>query len=370
MPVRIHIGHHFFGAGNFGDDLMMAGFLVALERSGLEAKLTCCSRHDLASQQMRFPQVDWRPYTREQRRKAVRDCDVWLGLGDSPFQSDSGPWFLVHLDEERQICRKYRKPMYFLGVGVNNLEALELPQTVAVLADAQHIWTRDVTSAELLTMQVSESKVTAGADLAHIVLSEFVFLPPSLSTLGFVLHFEQASTFSLVVLQELFDELSHKRLQWLVQEVRRLRSSELAIFDQLPSEYQLRLELLLPNYASDSLTSILTTWGVPEVMLTSRYHATLMGAWAGSRILSVTRNQKVRSLVKQLHLASVEDIRVSAPVVEEIERCEAVSRDVLLPLLGLAEQVCTEFFGTCSRGFTRSQTRRDYMWRLSSWLKI
>ena len=27
---RVHIGHHFYGTGNIGDDLMMAGFLEAL----------------------------------------------------------------------------------------------------------------------------------------------------------------------------------------------------------------------------------------------------------------------------------------------------------------------------------------------------
>ena len=29
--MRIHLGHHFYGAGNLGDDLMLEGFLRALE---------------------------------------------------------------------------------------------------------------------------------------------------------------------------------------------------------------------------------------------------------------------------------------------------------------------------------------------------
>ena len=37
-PLRLHIGHHFFGAGNVGDDLMLAGFLVGI--TGAAAPLT------------------------------------------------------------------------------------------------------------------------------------------------------------------------------------------------------------------------------------------------------------------------------------------------------------------------------------------
>src|SRR5262245_9671031 len=122
--ATIHIGHHFFGAGNFGDDLMLQGFLDAC--AGREDTFTCCM--PFGSQHRRFPRVEWRSYEAAAREQSVRDCDVWLGLGGTPFQSDSGPWFLEHLAEELELCRRFRKPMYFLGVGVGNREALADPR--------------------------------------------------------------------------------------------------------------------------------------------------------------------------------------------------------------------------------------------------
>src|SRR5213080_4514018 len=128
-PLRIHIGHHFFGSGNIGDDLMLAGFLRAVERSGVAVELTCATACDAGSQRARFPQVTWMGYDLQTRQRCIRECDVWCGVGDSPFQTDSGPWFLDHLTQDVALCDEYGKGMFFLGVGVNDLEAMQDPRT-------------------------------------------------------------------------------------------------------------------------------------------------------------------------------------------------------------------------------------------------
>ena len=55
-PLRLHVGHHFYGAGNLGDDLMLAGLLAAAaERFGLSSapQFTCCIPFDPAPQRLR-----------------------------------------------------------------------------------------------------------------------------------------------------------------------------------------------------------------------------------------------------------------------------------------------------------------------------
>jgi hypothetical protein len=122
--VHIHIGHHFFGAGNVGDDLMVAGFLCAVRGHQPGLRLTCAIEHRRLSQALRFPEIEWLPYDMALRRQCVQACDVWLGLGDSPFQSEVSTWLLDHLVEEVGLCEEFGKPMYFLGVGVNDTKAL------------------------------------------------------------------------------------------------------------------------------------------------------------------------------------------------------------------------------------------------------
>ena len=65
--MHLHIGHTFFGAGNIGDDLVLAGFLDGISGApGL--RLTCGTRYDIASQRRRFPQIEWSVDTDASRR--------------------------------------------------------------------------------------------------------------------------------------------------------------------------------------------------------------------------------------------------------------------------------------------------------------
>ena len=351
INYHIHIGHHFFGAGNVGDDLMMAGFLLAVKRYMPEVRLTCCTPHDRSSQAVRFPEVEWLPYDRATREQCVRSCDVWLGLGDSPFHAEIGSWFLDHLIQEMQICRRFSKPMFFLGVGVNDVLALKRPQTRAIVEYAEHIWTRDLQSAAGLATICGWEKVTAGADLSHICLREHRFEAESDSVIAFILNFEDQSAFSGEALCQLIAQAREWRYMWLVQEVRPLPGSELDIYHQLSPSCQARLELCVPDYKGASTSDLLAAWGtLPSVVVTSRYHGAVTGAWMGSRVVAVTRNFKVQGVVSQLGLPSIPAFTSVPPIMEGIQASRSVPRSTLDALADLAGACCNSFFRVCRAG--------------------
>lgn len=233
--LRIHLGHHFYGAGNLGDDLMLDGFLTALRDADPLAVLTCCCPHDLASQQRRFPSIDWRPYTEAARHDAIARADVWLGVGGSPVQSDGGDWSIDHLVGESRLCAKAGVPMWFVGIGVNNGAALARPELVDVLRGARGIWTRDAGSLRAVREAVGGAvPTTLGADFAHIALSGLQTGRAERGSLGLMLHSGVASVPSPSMVDALIARTA-ARPAWLVQEVRALPNSERALFDQLPS---------------------------------------------------------------------------------------------------------------------------------------
>lgn len=339
-PLRLHIGHHFFGAGNLGDDLMLAGFLDALGACGRAVQMTCASAFNTGSQSRRFPQIDWLPYDPAAREAAIDACDAWVGVGDTPFQIVVGPWFLDHLASELELCRRHRKPMYFVGIGVNEPAALDDRRSGDLLAYATHLWTRDSRTAELLAAAGAGDKVTAAADLAHIHLSRRPAPNREQDVVGYVLNFEDPAQFDPNAFCHVLDRLDDRRQRWLVQENRSLAGSERATFDRLPVSCRERLELRVPDYEHGSMDALLDAWGGPGTLVTSRYHAAVIGAWAGARVVAIERSEKIRGLVAQAPIVGLPDLTDATAVLAAIARAEPVGRAALDALARRASDSC------------------------------
>lgn len=344
LPVRLHIGHHFFGAGNLGDDLMLAGFLEALARQGRAVELTCCIPFDPASQRRRFPHVTWLPYDDESRRGAIRQCDAWVGLGGTPFQVVVGPWFLEHLAEELEACRQFGKPMHFLGVGVNEAEALDDLRARQVLDYAGRVWVRDVLSGEMLQRHCDPRRVAFAADLSHVYLRALRDrLPPvDAEAVGYVLNFEDPGHFDAAALCSLVQAQPQASHRWLAQEVRRLEGSELALLETLPPECRQRLEVRVPDYAAATTEELAMAWRAPGRLVTSRYHAAILGAWTGARVVAVERSEKIRGLVRQMGMASVPALTDADRVRRALDAATAVPLETLDRLAEGAESACRQ----------------------------
>ena len=339
---RLHIGHHFFGSGNVGDDLMLAGFLQAV---GDGVELTCCSACDVESQRRRFPSVRWLPYTLEAREQAVRECGAWVGVGDTPFQLSVGPWFLEHLRGELEMCRRLGKPMTFVGVGVGDAEALADDRARAVLDYATAVWARDQWSADAMSKACDARKVRLGGDLAHVWLRAH---PPRRSSpepdvTGYVLNFEDPRQFRREALCALVESLpASQKQRWLVQEVRPLPGSEMELWSGLPGPCIQRLDLRKPDYAAGSVDDLLAPWGAPARVLSSRYHGALVAAWAGSRVVAIERSVKVSGLVSELELVGLPALHDAQAVRAALDRPAPVSKSALHALAARAAAGCAE----------------------------
>ena len=352
MPkLLVHIGHHFYGAGNVGDDLMVAGFLEAARPAWLRSvTVTCCTPHDAASQRLRFPEIIWLPCDDATRAACIERADVWLGLGGTPFQATGGhTWLLDHLSQEAAWCRRRRTPMYYLGVGVNERAAVDYPQARALVEQAERLWTRDETSAAMLRPLVAPGKITAHADLAHLALAAMRFPPSEPGTLGLVLNFEDPTQYRPEWLAALVHAAGGRHLRWLAQEVRPLPGSESRLHGQLSAEFRARAPLRRPDYArAATARALLTGWEGMESLFVSRYHAALIGAWTGAKVAAFARNDKVAGVIRQLGLNAAMSLDDPAAILRAVQTARPVERRLLLDLAGQVHEACESFFAMSS----------------------
>lgn len=349
--MNLHIGHHFFGAGNSGDDFMLAGFLRSVP-ARWRGRLTCCVPHDRTALAQRFPEVQWLPYETAAREQAVRRCAAWIGLGGSPFQSAVSRWFIDHLVEERRLCAAAGKPMYFLGVGSQDPAALTDPFLQEVIAQAAHIWTRDSLTATSLSRSAS---VSAAADLSHIL---FASRPPPQAAKGrltAVLNFDYGDWPPLTSVLESLRELPVLERIWAAQEERELPGAERWLYARLPAEERARwrLEVIPPcgsgvpaasSLSAGGGTPLPLAWPSGEWQLSSRYHATLAAAWAGSRAVVIETNAKLRGAAEETGFPLIGLSDPHPAVASRLKEAKPPSAERLQARAGLAAKACAEFF--------------------------
>lgn len=298
--MRIHIGHHFYGAGNLGDDFMLAGFLGAMRDLVPDASFTCAVPFPLGPLRQRFPQVDWRPYADEDRATCIANCDAWLGLGGSPFQCAQSRWFIDHLVSDAAQCRLRDKPMFFLGVGVQTDEETQHPDVQAVCAQAEAIWTRDSASSRRLGGLASPARVRTGADLAHVFF--YRNRPPQAQPgrLTAVLNFDYAGWPGQAAFLRAAETLGADERVWLAQEARELPGAEKAMHALLSGAERATWRLIDPEVPGEVLGGVLGRWPSGEWLITSRHHAALAAAWSGSRVIVITTNAKLEATADEL----------------------------------------------------------------------
>jgi hypothetical protein len=83
-------------------------------------------------------------------------------------------------------------------------------------------------------------------------------------------------------------------------------------------------------------------------MISSRYHAALVGAWSGAQVLVVERNAKLTGLAAQLGLNSVPAFLDAREALRALSEARPIARSALERLADATEQCCREFFRRAS----------------------
>jgi polysaccharide pyruvyl transferase WcaK-like protein len=340
---KIHIGHHFYGSGNIGDDFMLAGFLGSM--SGKDVSYSCCTPYDLTPLKSRFPEVNWLSYDLKHRYEALAQSDVWLGLGGTPFQNSVSNWMTDHLCEEARLCQSANKDMYFLGVGGQDYEAFHSPQTKAIVKQAKYLWMRDRLSFDLLDeVSKGSSKIKSTADLAHLFYAKSRFSAVHQGRLLTCLNFDYKAWPNLNdTLSYIPNKLHLTEQVWLIQEIRPLPGAEIALFDELPLKEQNKWHKYFIDIPSKSLAECILSWPSSEWAITSRFHTALACAWSGSKTVILNTNIKLKSIALECEFTLIDPSADPSEIASGLLNAKSADLNLLKAKALLAEEAVGEF---------------------------
>lgn len=339
------IGLDFFGAGNIGDDLMLAGFLKGIKDLGLSEKFrnfrALCSL-DRSSQNIRFPEIDWlNGKEPETRRTALKHADVLLGIGGTPFQISIGPWLLENI-EEVIATKKESAPFIFVNAGSESETSRAKARFESVMEKISSISARDRDALTLFgewRNGGANPELVIGADLANISLPGLTENHPPLSSrpseLGVILG---SDTLSKPDVRTVIDWIAEGKrpVSWITCEVRNMPGCEYRVY--LKNWFRLggtlvsrppRIRLCRPRYHTCTLGDLVEPFSFCRTILSSRYHGILTAAWSGCRVAGIARSSKVKWLCRQLEIPAVEPPITHEALTEAEKNAAVVKRPTL-----------------------------------------
>jgi polysaccharide pyruvyl transferase WcaK-like protein len=301
------LGFSFYGSGNVGDDLMLAGFLREWQnRRPLFCVVPIEQKRVLVA---RFPEVLW---CAPQERQP--EYDLWLGVGDTPIQIKSGLFMLELLEKEYAICAQKKIPMAFIGIGVEQEAVYQVKRFRRILENAISISTRDLDSFKILTTNfgLPAERIFVGDDLAHIPLAalfdtrtELDLRPLDLAVNFYAEHSNWWNHF--VINQWLYMQSKKRTVAILANETRMFPKSECRRYAEQAWYFVLGrkscgIPLLSPNPWALRLNDLVSHFTSINVVISSRYHCLMAAAWAGCRVSVIARSSKISFIQSQLKL--------------------------------------------------------------------
>lgn len=312
--MQIFLGFDFYGAGNIGDDLMLAGFLTLIPE---ECAITCVIPRDPASQEHRFPRITWIQGQDREREDAIRQCDLWIGVGATPFSAVHRAWLLRHMERDLAWCRRFDKPVALVGVDADErlLQSDYRDLAATLLRQCQFVMTRDQASVQVLhaLAPATDRIVLPGIDLANFYLGQYLpreFDPASRGTVGVCYWEETLDRRQLNVLRLALRRLYRQgeRIEFFANEVR--PEFDYAVYRRVTTlrdrwHWQNPVRFQSPDHTGGSLGDLITHFATYHTVVSSRYHALLVAAWMGCRVLALGQRPKVVALAQDLDIPLV-----------------------------------------------------------------
>lgn len=322
--MNLFLAFDFYGAGNIGDDLMMAGLLEGLQQIAGErpVRLVAHTPHDIASQRLRFPGIEWMDSSESARWMESREIGefAWVGAGGTPFQSMWGPWMTRSLQAQAVRWGRFTRRV-MVNVGAEREAAGDAAELSPIARSLDRISTRDDASMELLrsAFDARPDRLMPGSDLAHLVIQGPEARARDSAAPRFYLGLIPASYMlarhEVEVIGAFVREASGQYaangdagpIAWIAQEVRSARGMERHTLQYLAERFagespswRERVQLLVPAYADATLDELLLPIADCQVVLSSRYHGLLAAARLGKRVAGFGNTSKVAALSRDL----------------------------------------------------------------------
>lgn len=357
--MNIFLGFDFYGAGNIGDDLMLNGFLTGLPDISKNYKIICLLRKQrkINSQQLRFPEIQWiEPNSSESRSALIANSEIWLGVGDTPFQMIAGPWFIDRLIEDLNLALKYKKPAYMLCVGGEREVLSVKDKLVRVLDAVHHIWTRDEFTYDLLTneINVERNKITVGSDLANVILKNIFLNLEKNCDRKYDLAIDHASSHllndsNIRQLRSFLNQISNnKSVLFIANDVRKRIYTEWAYYKRMFLIKELlglsKIKFYVPEYNNSTINDLVSHYKNYKVVITSRYHGLLSAAWAGCKVAAIARSSKINAFAKELDIPFVSEPFTVSKLYHAYENAKQISNQVLENLVKKSLYCLEDFY--------------------------
>jgi len=332
--------------------LTLEGFVRACRScAAADFEIVACTPYDIESQRRRFPSIHWLPDDDATRDEALRSADICLAVGGTAFQIESGPWMLDYLDRNRDRCLSLGVPLVFLGVGCSSQAAAEDERAQRVIAAAEHIWTRDAHSTELLERLTSPGVLSTGADIAHLALASSPRPPLEPDVLGVLLGLEPSGVVDMLAVENALADRAPQRTRWLLQEARSFPRTERWNYATLSEWTRSAVELMPLDYTMDDVATFVNAFGAPETVVTSRYHGALIAAWHGCRVAVIERSGKLAAVSADLGVPSTRHVRHGDDISSLAAEAISVDPSLLTTFANRAQSMCEDFFQSLSRGW-------------------
>lgn len=326
-PQSVRVGFDFYGAGNIGDDLMVAGFVESIKSlySAQTIDIKILTKGDIQSQKTRFPELVWIERNGNFHYASFLDSlNCWAGVGDTPFQLTCGPWLLRSLTDDLKNVKDFSQKV-LINVGAETA-ILKMRDQFSNLANFfDRISVRDAHTYDILSkdLSVPEEKLFLSSDLANISLPSILSKqnPPVNYGLGLIIAGDALKIKDLSEVKK-FIECQKEEIAFIAGETRfgpLIRNGysfrktpiyERRIFEEISKSFKSKVsqkaKLLVPNYQSGSLYDLIAPICVCDSIITTRYHGLLAAAWAGCKVSAIGRSSKVSALAELLNIPYVE----------------------------------------------------------------
>jgi polysaccharide pyruvyl transferase WcaK-like protein len=342
VSPSLRIGFDFFGAGNVGDDLMLAGFLDLVPpgvviRGDLPAD-------SIPPMRVRFPRVEWNPLPAGKPHSG----EVWIGPGDTPFQILSGRGGLTRL--QAALHTHGFGSALMIGVGAEREARSEKVLGRAIVSRLDCISTRDQMSRDLLvdSFDAAPATISVGSDLANVFLQRASESSWNNSTravaAGVNYYAERFDLRTRLALVRFFRTTSQRPAVFLANELRPFRHAELALYvghRRLWNLWNRRgvVPLVAPNYMAPRVEDLVAHLAQIGTVVAARYHCLLAAAWYGCKVCGIARSSKIEQLCQDLDIPTIRVPTSAAGLAAGVVAARRVDRERLHNLANLARRV-------------------------------